>query len=581
MGFTWEQAFSKARNGCRLPPADDASPVQISTLPALKRFLDQIQITHCLLKPYFEQEDYPLVEARELLPSFESDPFEYHTLPGFSMVALDRPLDYFSEVFQFDILHDILGDTAMGLERACPLERTVLVQNRQTFLNRLPKNMQEDFRRRFMRQDLTALENYCQVLPFLLNMDRAHVLSKDKSGQFHLSGVYASLPSDLDTEIKRFGLTIGKFAVADNVRYELNRQFVYRFLMELHGFPIVSERRTSAALFARRLQRMGESFLVRVLGQSDRTITSLFSHPNSRRYPRVEKIALVQVDPDMKEARRILGRGRYFVDKKRSVVILRVVYRQHRYNRDNVRQERALSVLRQEVIHPLYGSVNARVNLIKDTSNMFLHLNDIVRGEFTGRIVFKRNEVVENTETDEKRLKFLFSWLSKHQRRMIGYSDDFYSNVVKVLDNYLYDPAKDEIFRSLGELHQEVLAKHSYIQQARKAQVLEDLSRRERRGQRLDYQETLEEFNEIMHQLKFEIVNYFDELVDHVIAVAERLLQDSYIARKYLEPKEDDLSPYGREVRRQYGRLVSLVDEFKSIRKSRSEQGDKPLPVAV
>ena len=581
MVFNWEQAFSRVRECAHTDPDDSTPPIQLSSLDALKNFLDWVQIKHCLLRPYFEQPDYPLVEARELLPSFEADPFEYASLPGFSMVALDRPLDYFAEVFQFDMLHDLLGETHLGLEQACPLERAVQVQNRQAFLDRLPKYLQEDFKKQFVRQDLTAMENYPAVLSYLLHMDRAHVVSKDKSGQFHLSGIYASLPSDLDSEIKRFGLQIRKFAIADNARYELNRQFVYRFLMELHGFPIVSERRTSAALFARRLHRMGERFMVRVLGQSDRTITTLWSDVRPRRFPRVEKLALVQVDEEMKDARRILGRGRYFVDKKKRVVILRVVYRQHKYNKDNVRQDRALSVLRQEVVHPLYGTVNARVNLIKDTTNMFLRLNDIVRGEFNGRIVYKRNEVVENTETDEKRLKFLFAWLSKHQRRIIGYSDDFYANIAKVLDHYLFDPARDEVFQALVELHHEVLGKHSYIQQARKIMVLEGLARRTLRGRRVDYLEMLEEANEIMHQLKFEIVNYFEELVDNAMAIAESILHNAYLRRTYLAPREDELSDYGREVRRQYGRLVSLLDEFEAIRKSRSEQGDKPQSLAV
>ena len=68
------------------------------------------------------------------------------------------------------------------------------------------------------------------------------------------------------------------------------------------------------------------------------------------------------------------------------------------------------------------------VNVVKDTSTMILRLNDIVRGEYVGRAVYKRNELVENTDTDEKRLKFLFAWLSKNQRRIIGYSEEFYNN---------------------------------------------------------------------------------------------------------------------------------------------------------
>ncbi len=581
MAFSWEQAFSKVREFPLTAGADGPVPLQVDSIPRLKRFLDWVQIRQCLLKPYFEQPDYPLVESRELLPSFEADPFEHTNLPGFSMVALARPLSYFSEVFQFDILHDLLGEAELGLENACPLERAVQVRNRQTCLNRLPKRWQEAFRREFLRKDLTALENYPDVLPFLLQMDRAHVLAKDRGGGFHLAGVYASFPSDLDTEIKRFGVRTGKFTVGDNARYERNRLFVYQFLMELYGFPIVSERRTSSALFSRRLQRMGEDFMIRVLGQSDRTITTLYSHPLSRRYPRVEKTALVQVDNEQKDVLRKLAQGRYFVDRARRVVILRVTYRQHKFSRDNVRQDRALSVLRQEVIHPLSGRVNAMVNIIKDASNMFLRLNDIARGEYNGRIVYKRNEVVENTDTHEKRLKFLFAWLSKHQRRIIGYSGEFYSNVTKVLDTYLRNPDYYETFSSMHDLHQEVWAKYSYIQQARKVQALEDLSRRAHKGGRLGHLEALEQANALLNDLKYEIVNYFDELVESVIILGENMLQDAYLVRTYIRRRDEDLTPYGREVRRQYGRLVAQLDEFKSIRKTRAESGDKPLEHAV
>ncbi len=580
MAFSWQQAFGKVREFANLGGGSD-QPVQIASLGALKRYLDWVQIRHCLLRPYFEQEDYPLVESRELLPSFESDPYEYNRLPGFSMVALARPLSYFSEIFQFDILHDLLSDASMGPVSACPVERTVFNQNRQTFLNRLPKRTQETFRKDFLRKDLSALENYPEILPYLLEMDRAHVLAKDASGSFHLAGLYASFPSDLDNEIKRFGLKIGKFAVGDNARYERHRLFVYQFLMELYGFPIVSERRTSSALFSRRLQRMGEDFMVRVLGQSDRTITTLASDPLSKRYPRVEKTALVQVDREQKDVLAALGKGRYFVDPGRRVVILRVVYRQHKYDRENVRQDRALSVLRQEVIHPLTGRVDASMNIIKDTTNLFLRLNDIARGEYTGRIIYKRHEVVENTDTHEKRLKFLFAWLSKHQRRIVGYSDEFYSNVVKVLDSYLKSQDNYETFSAMNELYQEVWAKYSFIQQARKIQVLEDLARRTAKGSRLGWLEALEQTNAILNDLKFEIVNYFEELVQSVIAIAESVLQDAYLARTYLRRKDEELTPYGREVRRQYGRLVTHLDEFKAIRKSRAESVDKPQDHAV
>lgn len=571
MSFSWQDAFTQVP-GLDIFKADRRDvPIAISTLPELKQYLDWVHIRRCLIKPFMEHEDYPLVESRELLPSFESDPFEYSELPGFSMAAFERRLSYFHEVFQFDILHSLLEQTDVGLERACPLESNILCENVETFLNRLPKKLHESFRKRFSKKDVTDTDNYPRLLRFLLQMDRGHIMSLDGSGNFHLSGVYASFPSDLDNEIKRFGLQIKKFTRGDNQRYERNRLFVYQFLMELYGFPIVSERRTSAALFARRLFKKGESFLVRVLGQSDRTLTTMYSHPESRFYPRVEKIALVQVDETQREVKNILDRGDFFVDRDKRVVILRVTYKQHKFDPNNVRQDRALTVQAQEVIHPITGEVEADINIIKDTSNMFLRLNDIVRGEFTGRIVYKRFEVVENTETHDKRLKFLYSWLSKHQRRIIGYSDEFYAKVVKVLDNYLLNPDNYDVFNSLHELHQEVWSKYSYIQQARKVKLMEDLAQRIYKQNRIGYLEMLEIANETMHDLKFEIVNYFEELVDKVIDVGHIILADAYLVRVYISKKDDDLTPYGKQIKKNYGRFVSLIDEFKAIRKTRSE----------
>ncbi|GAB6035552.1 hypothetical protein JCM15519_01110 [Fundidesulfovibrio butyratiphilus] len=570
MAFNWKKAFSRA-------PAAKASVTRGATsrpadLASLKAFLDLAHVKYALLGPYFETQDYPLVEPRELLPSFDVDLFEYKDLPGFSMVALERPLSYFQEVFQYDALHS--PDESREEEEAGKIQEASL----QTLVSRIPKFAQEQLRQELSGKDITNLGHYTTLLPTLLHMERAHVLALNSRGCFNLVGVYCSFPSDLDTELKRFGLRMGKFSVGDDDLYERNRLFVYQFLMELHGFPIVSERRTSAALFARRLHRLGERFLVRVLGQSDRTITSLFTCPEAKFFPKVEKIALVSVREHFKDAVKTLSEGGYFIDPERRVVILRVIYQQHKYDPDNVRQDRALSVARQEVIHPITGESLTGVNVIKDSYTMFLRLNDIVRGEYHGRIVYKRHEIVEGSDTDEKRLKFLHSWLSKHQRRIISYSEDFYANVVKVLDNYLLSPDNYEKFAALRSLHQEVWAKYSYIQQARKVKILEDLQRRTFRGRKLNHLETLSTFTEILSDLKFEMVNYFDELVEKVLTIGERVLSDSYLRKKFVTQKDEELSAYGQSIKKNYGRLVSLLDEFRSIRKCRT---DCPKPAAV
>jgi len=561
----WQEVFSK--DGLPWQDADRLSAsLAVSDLKDLKRLLDAVHIRLCLVKPYQENKNYPLVEARELLPSFDNDMFEYKELPGFAMVAFARQLDYFSEIFQFDRLHPVITE---GDGACCPLENQVMVQNLQTLASRLPRVHQDVFRQQFRSADTVLLETYPALMPYLLNMDRAHVLAWGADKEFHLAGIFASFPSDIDSELKRFGIRIGKFVYGDSDIYERNRMFVYQYLMELYGFPIVSERRTSSALFARKLHKMGERFLLRVLGQTDRTITTYMANGENTRYPLLEKVALVAVDADQDEALEAIDRDGFFLDKPRRVVILRIRYRQHGFDSGNVRQDRALSVVAQEVLHPITGEALTGLNIIKDASNMFLRLNDIVRGEYTGRIIYKRTEVVENTGTHEKRLKFLYSWLTKHQRRMIGYSDEFFSNVSKVLTNYLFSPDNDEAFEGLRDLYQEVCSRFSYIQQARRVRILEDLCQRTFKGARITYQQMFREALNLLNELKFEIVSFFPALVDAVIDCVEKILRDSYLQRKYVEPPEDSLTSAGQEIRKNYRRLVSLQDGFKAVRKAR------------
>lgn len=569
MSFLWEKAFSQGIFPWK--NADSFSDeVEIKILEELKTYLDFVQIKLCLLKPWCTQSQYPIIEQRDLLPSFEAELLEYKQLPGFSMVAFARPLESFNEIFQYDILHTNTISIASS-EKKLRYYYHYILQNIQTFLARLPKKKQDLFKQKIQHADVTSLSSYPITLPFLCNMDRAHVFATDMFGNYHLAGIFASFPSDIDGEIKRFGLKIRKFQLGDNTCYEQNRLFVYQFLMELYGFPISSERRTSAVLFSRRLHKMGERFMIRVLGQSDRVITTIWNTGGSRPYPRVEKVALIRIEPGQKEVIERLTDENYFVDPKKRIAIVRIRYKQHRYNPNNVRQERALSVEHQEFIHPLTGDVLEDVNILKDTSTIIVHLNDIVRGEYVGRIVYKRNELIENTETDEKRLKFLFAWLSKNQRRVVSYSDEFYYTITKVLDAYLHEPENKDIFDQNNELYQEVMGKYAYIRQARMVKALEDLMSRNYKGVKISYNKMLIEAVNLLRELKFELVTYFDQLALSIIHHIEAMLNDRYLRRKYIEVPKEDLTSIGQEIRKNYGRLVSLHDTFISIRDSRQE----------
>ncbi|MFP4658247.1 MAG: hypothetical protein ACLFMP_06135, partial [Desulfonatronovibrionaceae bacterium] len=497
------------------------------------------------------------------------DLYEFEHLPGFSMVAFERQIDYFNEGFQFDIIHSPREKYPAQEAPCCQVPENIKQHNLQTICHKLPKKMQDNFRRKFAKSEIFSMDNYPVLLPFLLHMDRGHVLALDGDDDFYLTGTYASFPSDLDTELKRFGVRIKKFVPDNNYYYELNRNFVYQYLMELYGFPIVSERRTSAALFSRRLFKLGETFMIRVLGQSDRCITTLYTHPDQKFYPRVEKLALFRLDAFDPKTEDYLHRHNFFVDPEKKVVLLRVVYKQHKYDPNNVQEDRALSVLRQELVNPVTGESCTRVNLIKDTSYLTLKLNDIVKGEYTGRVKYKR-EIVENTDTHEKRLKFLYAWLSKHQRRIVGYSEEFYSNVIKVLDNYLLNPDNSAEFSRLSQLYQEVWEKYSFIRQTRKIRLLEDLKHRKLHGKKLNYLEMLQEMYNILNELKFELVDYYEQVVAKAMAISSSILDDRYLHKKYLEPHEDTLTDYGRGIRKLYGHTVNLLDDLQAIRRAKS-----------
>lgn len=570
----WEKAFSKAP-GFEENGNSDSSMPKLNSLEELKEFLDFSHIKHCLLKPYFEVDNYPLVEARELLPSFEVDLYEYKALPGMSIVAFERKLNSFQEVFQYDALHPLSEWEDIQSEDSDAIENNALAANIRTFLSRLPKRHHQEFLKAFEGADITTMQNYPAMLEFLLELERAHVLAHDSTGNFALQGMYASLPSNLDSELKQFGLKIGKFKPGDSLKYERNRLFVYQFMMELHGFPIVSERRTSSAMFAIRLLRSGERFVVRVLGQSDRTITTMMSPPENtpkhlKKYPRIEKTALVQVNENQRETIELLKDRGYFIDKKKRVVILRVTYQQHEYSPKNVQEDRALSVHRQEVIHPITGEVIDSLNIIQNIQNMILRLNDIVQGEYRIPINYKRNEIIKDTNSHENRLKVLYSWLSKHMHRVVDYSDEYYSQIVRVLDGYLLAPDNYDIFNTHYLLHQEVWSRYSQIQQGRKVRILEELRYRKYKGEPVSYEQMLERMTEILSELKFEIVNYFDKLVVKVLVLGSDVVSDPYLQRKYINVDESTLSPYGKRINKHCQQLTQLLNEFRSIRKSRA-----------
>jgi len=499
----------------------------------LKDFLEYLHIKKGLLAPY--SGSYPLVEPRELLPSFEKTFAEYKDLPAFSLVAFNRTLSYQQEIFQFDLLHPGPATRKKGWR-----------DNVDKILPHLTRELRPLFKQRLGSRDLTDLANYEEMLEFLFHMDRAQVIARDADGVFRLLGVYASLPSDLDTELKTFGRQLGKFKKLDDAVYEREREFVYQFLMELYGFPISAERRTSAALFARKLSRLKEQYLIKVLGSADRTLTSLCGW-EQKQFPLVEKIALIALPATLLEAHpHLLDQG-FLVDPDRRVVILKVTYQQHKYNRLNVLEDRALSVVKQELIHPYHGGREAGVNILKDTKRFLKDLTDIVRGEYLGSISYKRSELLSSTKTHEERLKFLEAWLNKNQRRLATYSADSFEAVKKVLNSYLLNREYKEAFAKHPELHREVVRRMAYLSQAHQLQGLEKLAQGDTSKRQLGPYQRLAAAVSFLEDKKEELPYFFPDLFAKCQELWEQLLSYPYFKR-LLEQSTPPTLPYRRRV---------------------------------
>jgi hypothetical protein len=513
----------------------------------LKDFLEYTHIHRGLLAPY--DASYPLIEPRELLPSFEKNFSEYKHLPNFSMVAFNRALSYQEEIFQFDLLHPPAG------------KRGSIREDLDKIAPHLDRDFRSVFRQQFGTRDITDLAHYPELLEFLFHMDRAHVVARDEAGDFRLLGVYGSFPSDLDTELKLLGRRLGKFKTLDSAAYEREREFVYQFLMELYGFPIASERRTSGALFARRLSRLKEQYLIKVLGASDRTITSLCGY-EQKRYPLVEKVALIPLSPGLAEANPYLETGGFYVDPGRRVVILKVTYQQHKYNRYNVLEDRALSIVRQEIIHPDHGGRETNLNILKDTKRTLKELTDIVRGEHIGSITYRRSDLITSTKTHEERLKFLSAWLAKNQRRLGAYGQETFEAAKKLLNSYLSHRDHREVFARHRELHREVVQHLAYVNQVQQLQPLEKLAQPGKRQPGLGPSRRLALAVAFLEENRHQLPYFYPDLFQKCCHLFDQILLYPYF-RKLLAKESPPASSFRQRVWQLLRRGEELMAEMK------------------
>jgi hypothetical protein len=218
------------------------------------------------------------------------------------------------------------------------------------------------------------------------------------------------------------------------------------------------------------------------------------------------------------------------------VVILRVSYSQHRYHPDNVLEDRALSVLRQEVVHPHTGLVLEDMDILGLNQDRLLMLNDIVRGEFHGSILYHGRQRLEYTSGMVSRMKFLVAWLEKHRHILADYSPDNFTRAMKVIYSFLEDGEGKEGFQRHRDLHREVRQVVNRLRISHRLRLLEKLvqSRSDASGRKLQHIQILIILVHVLSQEGESLAQEHPEALRKLVRICQKALDNPYLKRRYL-----------------------------------------------
>ncbi len=203
-------------------------------------------------------------------------------------------------------------------------------------------------------------------------------------------------------------------------------------------------------------------------------------------------------------------------------------------------------------------------------------LNDIIRGEYVGGISYRQEGLITSIKNHDERLKFLYAWLTKNQRRFTSYSKEFFDELKKILNNYILNPEYRSYFRKYPELHREVLSKIAYLQQSHHVQQLERLAlRRPPFNHRLTQERLLALVLEFIEDNHDEIIHYYDDLFDKCANIITLITSQPYL-KNVGQCVEEPQHPYKRTLWMMLNRLRSLQENLAKDRiriKQAEEEG--------
>lgn len=284
---------------------------------------------------------------------------------------------------------------------------------------------------------------------------------------------------------------------------------------------------------------------------------------------------------DKREQEERLVREGFMVDPRRKTVILRVHYIQHRYHPDNVLEDRALSVIRQEIIHPQTGQT-LEMDVLGLGHDRLLALNDILRGEYHGTIVYRGRERLDYTPDLKNRLKFISAWLAKHRLILADYSPDHFERLVRLMTSFLDDPEHEEELGKNPELWQEVVKSVADLRLSHRLRLLEKLvaNRADAFGRKLQHSHILIILNHVLTQEGEEMVADHPRSLRKLLTICRKQLGSGQLRR--LAQGRPTRSHYERELLMETRSLTRLVEDFEArLAEARSAETKPPARVAV
>ena len=189
-----------------------------------------------------------------------------------------------------------------------------------------------------------------------------------------------------------------------------------------------------------------------------------------------------------------------------------------------------MSVAGQEVIHPETGEALGGLDVLGLSRDRVLLLQDIVRGEHEGSIVYGGREKLSGTADTATRLKFLTAWLHKHRNILADYSSEQFERCLKVIYSYLEDPEQKTELKKHPELVQEARQALRDVKWAHRLRLLEKLvkNRADAFGRQFKHVQILIILTHVLGQEAEDLAakhpQQLDKLLEHLRGVSEKPL---------------------------------------------------------